>query len=109
MHRLNTLVVAALVALGSLAFAPAQEFETVYSLPDPGSRPIAPLVKTPSGAFVGTASGGGAAGFGTVFHVTSQGEVTRLVSFNGDNGVFPDGGLTLGSDGKYYGVTFGGG
>jgi uncharacterized repeat protein (TIGR03803 family) len=67
------------------------------------------LIKTPTGSFLGTASGGGGNNFGSIFQVTPQGEVTRLVSFNGLNGLLPDGGLTLGNDGKYYGVTIGGG
>lgn len=109
MHRLNASLVAALVAFVSQPIAPAQTFETVYSLPDPGGRPLGALVKTPTGAFLGTGSSGGAAGFGTIFQVTTQGEVTRLVSFNGENGVSPDGSLTAGTDGNYYGVTRGGG
>ena len=109
MHRLNTLLVAALMAAACLPTATSQTFENVYSLPDPGSHPVAPLIKTPTGSFLGTASGGGGNNFGSIFQVTPQGEVTRLVSFNGLNGLLPDGGLTLGNDGKYYGVTIGGG
>lgn len=109
MHRLNAFFVAALVALGSLPATPAQTFETVYSVPDSGGWPAGALVKTPAGAFLGTASSGGAAGFGTIFRVTPQGEVERLASFNGDNGLSPGSTLTLGSDGKYYGITIGGG
>jgi hypothetical protein len=52
MHRLNTLVAAALVAAGSLPIAPAQTFETVYSLPDPGGQPFGALVKTDAGSFL---------------------------------------------------------
>jgi uncharacterized repeat protein (TIGR03803 family) len=109
MHRLRAFFVAAVVALGGEPTTLAQTFETVYTVPDPGRRPAATLVKTPSGSFLGTASGGGAAGFGTIFQVTPQGEVTRLVSFTGENGVFPEATLTVGADGKYYGVTFNGG
>jgi uncharacterized repeat protein (TIGR03803 family) len=109
MHRLNALVVAALVAAGSLPVAPAQTFETVYSLPDPGGQPLGALVKTVAGSFLGTATSGGSAELGTVFEVTPEGVVTRLVNFNGDNGMFPDGALTLGTDGKYYGVARAGG
>jgi uncharacterized repeat protein (TIGR03803 family) len=109
MHRLNTLVAAAVMVAGASSIVLAQTFETVFSLPDPGNRPVATLVKTSTGAFLGTASGGGGAGFGSVFQITILGELTRLVSFNGENGLFPGGGLILGTDGKYYGVTAGGG
>jgi uncharacterized repeat protein (TIGR03803 family) len=109
MHRLNTLVAAAVMIAGTSSIVLAQTFETVFSLPDHGNRPIATLVKTSTGAFLGTASGGGGAGFGCVFQITMLGELTRLVSFNGENGVFPEGGLVVGTDGEYYGVTVGGG
>ena len=51
---------------------------------------------------------GGTYGYGTIFEVTPAGAVTILHSFgDGTDGLTPLGGLTLGSDGNFYGVTSG--
>ncbi len=60
------------------------------------------------GNFYGTTDEGGSSGFGTVFKVTTNGLFTPLVSFNGNNGAYPQAALTLGSDGSFYGTTVGG-
>jgi len=61
--------------------------------------------------FYGTTSGGGQFNQGTIFSfrpgATNIG--TTLFSFHGTNGVGPQAGLFLGSDGNYYGTTAGGG
>jgi hypothetical protein len=44
-----------------------------------------------------------------VFKVTTNGTLTSVVAFNGNNGTDPKAGLTLGSDGNLYGTTWGGG
>ena len=41
--------------------------------------------------------------------ITPAGVLTTLVSFGGTNGGGPLAGLTQGSDGNFYGTTFGGG
>ncbi len=46
-------------------------------------------------------------GCGTVFSFTSAGSIFLLHSFSGTDGMFPMGGLTLGSDGNFYGTTYG--
>jgi uncharacterized repeat protein (TIGR03803 family) len=67
------------------------------------------------GCFYGTTDFGGlyanqyGSGFGTVFRVTTNGALTTLANFNGTNGAYPQAGLTLASDGSFYGTTFGGG
>ena len=67
------------------------------------------------GNFYGTTDDGGNTnlnsdyGFGTVFKVTTNGTLTTLVSFNGTNGANPWAALTLGTDGNFYGTTWGGG
>lgn len=48
---------------------------------------------------------GGTEGYGTVFRITTNGSLTTLVNFDGTNGLAPDGRLTLGSDGNFYGIT----
>jgi len=46
---------------------------------------------------------------GTVFKMTTNGILTTLVSFNGENGANPGAGLMQGSDGNFYGTTSQGG
>jgi uncharacterized repeat protein (TIGR03803 family) len=77
-----------------------------------GASPHGPLTLGNDGNFYGTTanSGGGVnGGDGTVFRVTTNGTLTRLVLFTGPNGNGPSGGLTLGSDGRFYGTTAAGG
>jgi len=55
---------------------------------------------------------GGAYGCGSIFKMTPSGTVTVVYDFNADggaNGCDPGGGLTLGTDGNFYGVTYSGG
>jgi uncharacterized repeat protein (TIGR03803 family) len=70
------------------------------------------LVQGTNGDFYGTTSGGGTNGnYGTVFEITTAGKLTTLYSFcsvSGCNdGVNPQGGLIQGSDGNFYGTTYG--
>ena len=59
--------------------------------------------------FFGAAHGGGSFGLGSLFRVDLNHSVARLGSFNGTNGAYPSGALTLGNDGSHYGTTaFGG-
>ena len=66
------------------------------------------------GDFYGTTSYGGSMGYGTVWKLNQEtGSLTTLAEFTGSvigqNGVFPWGELTKGSDGNLYGTTAGGG
>jgi uncharacterized repeat protein (TIGR03803 family) len=75
-----------------------------------GANPMAGLVQGPDGNFYGTTENGGtndvaSGGDGTIFKVTTNGVLTRLVSFNGTNGANPIAGLVLGPDGNFYGTT----
>jgi len=75
-----------------------------------GASPEAPLTLGPGGKYYGTTTFGGANNFGTVFSITSSGTFKSLHSFSGaGQGQIPSAGLTLGSDGVLYGVTYGGG
>jgi uncharacterized repeat protein (TIGR03803 family) len=79
------------------------------------------LVQGIDGSFYGTTHAGGTNGFGTVFRMTpncfinilSGFNFTTLISFTGQMGQypgqFPRAGLVQGSDGYFYGTTFGGG
>ena len=76
-----------------------------------GAAPYAGLTLGNDGNFYGTTdeSSGNAAGYGTVFKVTTNGTLTTLVSFNVTNGESPLAALTLGKDGNFYGTTYMGG
>jgi uncharacterized repeat protein (TIGR03803 family) len=75
-----------------------------------GASPRAKLCLGPDGNFYGTTSSGGTnGGYGTIFKVTTNGFLTSMVSFSGTNGADSQSGLTLGSDGSFYGTTVDGG
>jgi len=80
---------------------------TVYD----GNRPIGVLAEGTDGNFYGTTYQGGAHNEGTVFKITPSGTYTLLYSLGGYtfDGVLPIAGLTLGTDGNFYGVTSRGG
>lgn len=87
---------------------------TFKGYPTDGNRPIGTLVQGPDGSFYGTTYKGGTTnGNGTVFKITPSGAYTLLYSFNYGNGNFdaqlPEAGLTLGTDGNFYGVGSAGG
>ncbi len=72
-----------------------------------GCLPNAPLCAGSDGFFYGTTTTfGGSDKLGTVFRVSTNGEMTRLYAFSGADGGFPDGsGLVEGPDGSFYGTT----
>jgi uncharacterized repeat protein (TIGR03803 family) len=73
---------------------------------DDGSSPSAPLLEGPDHNFYGTAGFDGPLGGGTVFRITPAGAYTVLHAFNpATEGISPDGGLILASDGFFYGTT----
>jgi len=81
--------------------------------PTDGCRPIGILVQGPDGDFYGTTYGGGTTnGNGTIFKISPTGKYTLLYSFtfaivgsaNPYDAQLPIAGLTLGTDGNFYGV-----
>ena len=77
-----------------------------------GSNPRCALQELASGGtFVGVTPNGGSSHLGTVFATSSAGGFLPLYSFVGgaSDGVSPTDGVTLGSDGYYWGVTTTGG
>jgi len=78
------------------------------SLPncEDGELPSGELVQGRDGRFYGTTEGGGSAGNGTVFSITSAGGFTTIHSFCGfsgcGDGAYPYAGLALGKDGNFY-------
>jgi uncharacterized repeat protein (TIGR03803 family) len=87
---------------------------TLYSFPGgkDGRDPRAGLVQGSDGNFYGTTVGGGTNLAGTVFKISATGALTTLYVFTGGkDGAYPSAGLGLvqGSDGNFYGTTYGGG
>ena len=79
-----------------------------------GSYPQAGLIADASGNLFGTTTGGGASGYGTVFEIvkTADGYASTpitLVSFNGNNGSYPQAGLIADASGDLFGTASGGG
>ncbi len=76
-----------------------------------GSNPSGQLVESTKGNFSGTTQYGGTVldvcdvGCGTIFKVTATGKFATLHDFNWSDGSRPFAGLTLATDGNYYGTT----
>jgi uncharacterized repeat protein (TIGR03803 family) len=74
------------------------------------ASPNAGLIQASDGTFYGTTAGGGTYSAGTVYTMTPSGVETTLWSFgNGTDASSPNVGLTLASDGNFYGIAGGGG
>jgi uncharacterized repeat protein (TIGR03803 family) len=111
-HKLVfTLLLAVLSSVSSRAYT----FKTLVIFDGTnGATPVdTPLVQGVDGNLYGTTLGGGANGAGSVFKMTPAGTVTTLYSFcsldNCSDGALPYGGITLASDGNFYGTTSQGG
>jgi uncharacterized repeat protein (TIGR03803 family) len=79
-----------------------------------GTDPYAALVQGSDGDFYGTTEAGGLGlGYGTVFKITSSGELTTLYRFclesNCTDGGNPYAALVQGANGNFFGTTWGGG
>ncbi|HEV7925816.1 MAG TPA: choice-of-anchor tandem repeat GloVer-containing protein [Verrucomicrobiae bacterium] len=96
-------------ALNSLySFGGTQDY---LGIPLDGGLPEAPLVQASNGVFYGTCRYGGTNDNypdGTIFEIGSNGGFTIAWSFTGaSDGGAPEAGLVQGSDGNFYGTTFG--
>jgi uncharacterized repeat protein (TIGR03803 family) len=94
--------------------AASPTYSVLRHFADPtGSQPAGKLVRGGDGLLYGTTTNGGANGFGTVFKITTAGTHTVLAGFSGETGATPGsamrGGLALGLDGLFYGITSSGG
>ena len=76
-------------------------------------NPRGSLLQGPDGFIYGVSSAGGSTNVGSVYKMTTGGVVTTLINFTGSSGgssgSSPSAPLILGSDGNYWGTTFGGG
>jgi uncharacterized repeat protein (TIGR03803 family) len=87
---------------------------TIHSFSGPdGEVPDGALALGSDGNLYGTTFLGGANNDGTVFKITTSGELTTLYSFgskaNNADGANPFGALVQGTDGNFYGTTYTGG
>jgi uncharacterized repeat protein (TIGR03803 family) len=80
-----------------------------------GITPAGALVQGSDGNLYGNNQGGGTGGGGTIYKITTTGQLTTLFNLCNKkpcpsfNGFDPEGGLTLASDGNFYGTTLFGG
>jgi len=78
----------------------------VFDGDDGGGPSLETLAQGEDGNLYGTTvSGSLAKQGGTIFRINPAGSITELLVFDGFDGWHPDGGLTLGSDGLFYGTS----
>jgi uncharacterized repeat protein (TIGR03803 family) len=107
--------ISALIAGGVvLAFAGGVRaqitYEILHAFPLEGATPTSPVIQATDGNFYGTTHLGGAQEVGTVYKITTTGELTTLHSFDcATDGCAPEAGLVQAADGNFYGTTPSGG
>jgi uncharacterized repeat protein (TIGR03803 family) len=106
-----------LLSCGTLfKMTPSGKLTTLYSFcksgncPD-GLQPNGYLIQGTNGSLYGTTNGNSSLviNSGTVFKISTAGKLTTLHRFQGPDGAEPVAGVVEGSDGNFYGTTFGGG
>ncbi len=81
-----------------------------FTLGSDGAYPYAPLVQGADGLLYGTNTSGSSYPGSTVFKIDpASGTLTPLHNFNGTDGTQPEAKLYAGTDGFFYGTTYGGG
>jgi uncharacterized repeat protein (TIGR03803 family) len=116
-HLQNTLSKALILAALGLAVgtAHAQTYSVVYDFGMNVGDPATPvnsgmIAQGRDGSLYSSTSAGGTnPGYGATYSITPDGSLTLLDSFGPSGGSLPNGGLTLGGDGNFYGTTYGGG
>ena len=113
--RLQVLAVVIAIVTASATTLRAQKYTDLYNLGSSSRDPANPawiglFAQGRDGNLYSTSQGGGTSAFGTAFQLTLAGKITPW-SFDGKgtDGVFPYSGLTLGTDGNFYGTTYEGG
>jgi uncharacterized repeat protein (TIGR03803 family) len=110
-NRICSLVAVIVLALAATnPIAHAQTYVDLYNFGTKSGDPLPAetqntLVQGRDGNLYGTASAGGAQGFGAVFKITPGGTLTVLHSFTANEGQYPASELTLGTGGSFYGTT----
>ena len=110
-RSLLILMTLTLVTTGSLA-----QFSVVYNFGSNSGDPSKPsyagiLAQGRDGNLYSTGPDGGGSCCGAVFQISPAGKLKNIHSFSGsgNDGAFPQGGITLGSDGNFYGTSYEGG
>jgi uncharacterized repeat protein (TIGR03803 family) len=109
----NFAAVTMLVLAAAVGIVPAhaQTYSVLYNFGGKIGDPTSPqntgiIAQGRDGSLYSTSMYGGAKNFGAVFRISPAGTVTTLFSFtDGLNRGHPLGGLTLGTDGNFYGTT----
>jgi len=108
-------LVPVLLVLIAAAGLQAQTFSVLYNFGSNSGDPYGPsysgiVAQGRDGNLYSTAPKGGTC-CGAVFQITPAGKLKNIHNFTGSNndGAFPQGGVTLGSDGNFYGTTYEGG
>ena len=102
-------------ALLAVAVADAQNLKVIYNFGSNANDPIWAreldvCAVGKDGAFFTTSSVGGIGNYGCIYKITSAGALTLLHSFKpATEGDAPMSGMTLGSDGNFYGACYSGG
>ena len=88
---------------------PGGEFTNIYMFSgfEDGGFIYGRLTQGRDGYLYGAALGGGALGYGTLFKVSTNGSFVPLHTFSYYDSSSPYGGLIEGSDGNFYGTTYG--
>jgi uncharacterized repeat protein (TIGR03803 family) len=107
-------VIFTLVFAATTTVAHAQTYTVLYNFGTNAGAPSEPeegvLAQGRHGNLHGTTPIGGANGVGAVFgQIAPDGTLVLLYSLDTTTGSYPQGGLTLGTDNNFYGVTYGGG
>jgi uncharacterized repeat protein (TIGR03803 family) len=108
---LQTLCLILLFCGAITTVSPAQTIDPLVSFDSAnGESPsYTALVQGSDSYLYGTTSGGGANGDGTVFKISTAGDLITLHSFDVTDGESPEAGLALATNGAFYGTTSGGG
>jgi uncharacterized repeat protein (TIGR03803 family) len=103
-----------LLVVAALAPAAHAQFSILYNFGSNSNDPYKPsysgiVAQGLDGNLYSTAGDGGIC-CGAVFQITPAGKLKNIYTFLGGNdGAFPQGGVTLGTDGNFYGTTYEGG
>jgi uncharacterized repeat protein (TIGR03803 family) len=108
-------ILAVLILVISAGVVNAQPLSVLYNFGSNSGDPYNPaysgiVAQGQDGNLYSTAVHGGTC-CGSVFQITPAGTLKNIHSFtgSGNDGAFPQGGVTLGTDGNFYGTTYEGG
>jgi uncharacterized repeat protein (TIGR03803 family) len=99
-------------ALTAVQSTQAQSFKSLHDFTgsDDGANPLNGLMIASNGLFYGTASAGGKSGKGSIYTISTSGDLTLLYSFKGGtDGSSPESFLIEDKSGNFYGTTTTGG